>query len=87
MSAAISHRAITGAAAIGRQLADQLTITDEDGDQHRCTIAAFVAANVESTEIVLEVLALAPGQSTWGGGGAAPWFGIERQRSRSSDSV
>lgn len=65
-------------ARLGRSLSDQLTITDEDGDQHRCTLGAFVAANFECVDLVAEVLALEPGQSTWGGGGAAPWFGIRR---------
>jgi hypothetical protein len=65
-------------ARLGRQLADTLTITDSDGDLHRCTLGDFLAANFECSDLVAEVLALEPGQSTWGGGGASPWFSIQR---------
>ena len=73
------HDTITGAVAIGRRLHETLVITDEDGDLHRCTLAYFVTANHESIEIVAEVLALEPGASMWGGGGAAPWFSVKRE--------
>lgn len=72
------------AAAIGRRLHEQLVITDEDGDMHRCTLAEFIVANRESVGLVAEVLALEPGGSMWDGGGAAPWFSVQR---RSPDSA
>lgn len=69
---------VASAAAIGRRLHEPLVITDEDGDLHTCTLGAFIVDNREAVDLVAEVVALAPGASTWGGGGAASWFSIER---------
>jgi len=57
--------------------ADLLTI-NSDGDVQTCTVAEFVEANADDADLCDDVLALAPGTSTWSGGGAEPLVTITR---------
>jgi hypothetical protein len=76
-----THATITRTAAIGRSLADRLTVTNEDGTVDRCTVAEFLAANHEA-DVLADVLALAPGESATLGGGAGPLLYVRREGRR-----
>lgn len=70
---------ITGVATTLAELADVLTITDEDGDSHRCTLGDFIEANLEDDQLIADVLTLEPGAELVAGGGAAPEVTIRRE--------
>lgn len=64
-----AHAANVTAARIGRTLRDRLTVTDGlTGEvEHTCTVAEMLVDNMHDADVVLDVLALAPGDSVLAG--------------------